>query len=287
MRLPVCVGSGMRVLASSRRIARGGTPISLSAAAMSRPIAASWPVTPAMARNRINRSVAALVSTVVMVIPSTGSFPGGQSREAVCRAGPAGTLRPARSAPLGDSKSFSPVHVREHTIERVRRRDVEIIALGAAEHDVGADLGYLDLADQRAVGVEAVHAVIGCGPEPAAIVETHAVEAARRAVGKLPAAGKLAPFADIEHADMLRLALVASARAVDNVKLVLVSRKSEPVWADEVIGNDPDLAGCGIDAKHVVADLRCRLVAFVVRHDPVRRVGEPDRTVRLHHHVVR
>ena len=27
-------------------------------------------------------------------------------------------------------------------------------------------------------------------------------------------------------------------------------------------------------------------VAFVVRHDPVGRVGEPDRAVRLHHHVV-
>ena len=31
MRLPVCVGSGMRVLASSKRIARGGTPASFSA----------------------------------------------------------------------------------------------------------------------------------------------------------------------------------------------------------------------------------------------------------------
>jgi len=66
MRLPVSVGTGMRVLASSRRIALAGTPLSCSAALSSRPIAASFPVTPSTARKRMRRSVAAWVSTDMM-----------------------------------------------------------------------------------------------------------------------------------------------------------------------------------------------------------------------------
>ena len=48
-----------------------------------------------------------------------------------------------------------------------------------------------------------------------------------------------------------------------------------------------DLAGLAVDAEDVVADLGLGLVALVVRHDPVGRIGEPDRVVGLHHHVVR
>ena len=62
MRLPVSVGSGMRVLASSRWINLRGTPASPSAAASSLPIAASFPVTPSVLRKRIRRLVAACVS---------------------------------------------------------------------------------------------------------------------------------------------------------------------------------------------------------------------------------
>src|ERR1700694_3150712 len=53
------VGTGIRVLASSRRIASAGTPLSCSTAATSRPIAASFPVTPSTARKRMRRSAAA------------------------------------------------------------------------------------------------------------------------------------------------------------------------------------------------------------------------------------
>ena len=117
-----------------------------------------------------------------------------------------------------------------------------MLRFGAAEHDVGADLRDLHLADQRAVGVEAMHAVVGRGPQPAVGVEAHAVEAPGGAVGEFLAAGELAAVADIEHADVLRLAFGASARRVDDVELLLVGREGEPVRPDEVVGDDADRA---------------------------------------------
>ena len=48
-----------------------------------------------------------------------------------------------------------------------------------------------------------------------------------------------------------------------------------------------DRAALSVDAIDVVAVLLRRLVALVVGEDAVGRIGEPDRAVGLHHHVVR
>ena len=48
-----------------------------------------------------------------------------------------------------------------------------------------------------------------------------------------------------------------------------------------------DRAALGVDAIDVVAVLLLGLVALVVGKDAVGRIGEPDRAVGLHHHVVR
>ncbi len=53
IRLPVSVGTGMRVFTSSKRIAEAGTPAFLSASETAAAIRASCPVTPSTARNRI------------------------------------------------------------------------------------------------------------------------------------------------------------------------------------------------------------------------------------------
>jgi hypothetical protein len=68
MRLPVSVGTEMRVFASSKRIERVGTPASRRVAKSSLPILASRPVTPSTARKRIRRAIAASVSIVDMAM---------------------------------------------------------------------------------------------------------------------------------------------------------------------------------------------------------------------------
>ena len=53
IRLPVSVGTGMRLCASSKRIAEAGTPAVLSASETAAAMAASCPVTPSTDKNRI------------------------------------------------------------------------------------------------------------------------------------------------------------------------------------------------------------------------------------------
>ena len=75
IRLPVSVGSGMRLLASSKRIAEAGTPTFFSASLTAAAIVASWPVTPSTERNRIRCSSAAATSrgTAVLLMVSIQS----------------------------------------------------------------------------------------------------------------------------------------------------------------------------------------------------------------------
>src|SRR5262245_57302272 len=63
-------------------------------------------------------------------------------------------------------------------VQRGGRADEQPVALGAAEADVGDDLGDGDLAEQRAVGGVAVDAVARAGPQVAVDVEPEAVEQA-------------------------------------------------------------------------------------------------------------
>ena len=69
---------------------------------------------------------------------------------------------------------------------------------------------------------------------------------------------------------------------------LLVGGEGQAVWPDEVVRDDADLAGRAVDAEDVVAaDLALGLVPFVVRQDAVGGIGEPDRSVRADHDVVR
>ena len=68
IRLPVSVGSGMRLLASSKRMAEAGTPTVFSASLTAAAILASCPVTPSTERNRIRCSSAAATSRGIEVL---------------------------------------------------------------------------------------------------------------------------------------------------------------------------------------------------------------------------
>ena len=75
--------------------------------------------------------------------------------------------------------AFAPFTVKQR-VERCRRRHEESVPLRATEHEVRRRLGKMELADQRAVRIEAVNAVAGSGPHASLRVEPNAVEDAFR-----------------------------------------------------------------------------------------------------------
>src|SRR4051812_35240833 len=66
-------------------------------------------------------------------------------------------------------------HAHMKRIDGSRRGDEQAIAVQSAEGQIGYDFGYQDLAEQRAIGRVAMHAVFGAGPDVAVLVDAHAV----------------------------------------------------------------------------------------------------------------
>ncbi len=66
----------------------------------------------------------------------------------------------------------------------------------------------------------------------------------------------------------------------------LVRRERKAVRPVHRVGDDRDRACHAVDAVDASGELLRRALALVVAGDAERRVGEPDRAVRLHHQVV-
>jgi hypothetical protein len=114
------------------------------------------------------------------------------------------------------------------------------------------------LAQQAAVGVEAVKSVVGGGPDPTGVVEPDPVKRPRVAGGEDLAAAEAAPV-DGEAPDVL-------LSCVDDVQPGLVGGECEAVRADEVLGHDGRVARGGIEAVDVAgADLADGLVLTQLR----------------------
>ena len=94
-----------------------------------------------------------------------------------------------------------------------------------------------------------------------------------------------APVDDVERHDVV--AALDHPR-IRHVERPLVEREREPVGVDEGVGRDRQLAGRAVQPEHEAAtQLGVGLVALPVVEDPVRRIGEPDRSVRGDDDVVR
>ena len=147
-----------------------------------------------------------------------------------------------------------------------------MVASGPAEGEVGDDLGDVQLAEQRAVGIEAVQPVVRRGPHAPATVEPQPVERSGVTLGEDVTTRQAALVIDVESADV-------PAAGVSDAELAFVAAEGEPVGPFEVIGDDVHVTG-RVDAVHVAsADLaRCQM-ALVVAVDAVAGVGEPDRPV--------
>src|SRR6516225_6914262 len=73
---------------------------------------------------------------------------------------------------------------------------------------------------------------------------------------------------------------------VNNVEFLLVRREAEAVGLIHIVGNDGGLAGVRVKAVDIGWQFERRFVTFVIGHDPVTWIREPDGPVRMDHKVV-
>src|SRR5262249_47658397 len=92
--------------------------------------------------------------------------------------------------------------VEAQVVHRTGGGDEQVVAFGAAEGEVGGDLGEVQLAEQGAVGVEAVDPIVGGGPDPAGVVEPDAVEGSGVAGGEHLPGGQGTAAGDVEEPDV-------------------------------------------------------------------------------------
>ena len=110
------------------------------------------------------------------------------------------------------------------------------LRLGPPKATLATTSGTQQLADQRAVGVEAVHAVAGARPDPARRRRAGSRRSRRGRTSANTSPPESAPSSPtVERADVRRL-----GAGVGDVEPALVEREREPVRADEVVGDDPD-----------------------------------------------
>src|SRR6185312_7097226 len=199
----------------------------------------------------------------------------------------------ARSARASEWRNPSPalhaLRIDVERIQRVRRCHEQAVALDAAETQIGAALRQRNMADRLALRREHAHAVELGGHAPAApqIAVDIAAETVRRAaragVDDDAAVGDLVAVADhVIGEDAPRL-----AARLDDVEDRLVRRESEAVRRIDAVGGDRHRTGLAVDAVDVHRQFRLGHIAFVIAEDAELRIGEPDRTVRLDHDVVR
>ena len=149
----------------------------------------------------------------------------------------------------------------------------------------------MDLADQRAVGRIAPHAVLGRiapahrAPDIAVPIATQPVgHAGCEIISEHAPVLQLGPM-HLEHPDMRRPAVRDAA--VDDVKQPLVRRKPDPVRTNEITRHDVRLTGDRIEPINVARQHRLGLVAFIGTVNPVAGIGEPDAAITGDHDIVR
>src|SRR5499433_4188641 len=118
--------------------------------------------------------------------------------------------------------------VEAQAVHRTGGGDEQVVTFGAAEGEVGDNLREVQLAEQGAVGVEAVDPIVGGGPDPAGVVEPDAVEGSGVAGGEHFPGGQGTVAAHVEEPDVL-------LPGIDDIELPFVGGEGEPVRAQEPV----------------------------------------------------
>src|SRR3954462_10202842 len=179
-------------------------------------------------------------------------------------------------------------HTHMKRIDGSRRGDEQAIAIQSAEGQIGYDFGYQDLAEQRAIGRVAMHAVFGAGPDVAVLVDAHAVWNATLHLRKNTPVAQTAFARHIEYADMARRVVVVRSSGIDDIKFALVRRERETVRLRELVADQFHLRAAGADAIDVTTtNFAVGAITFVVAQNAVVRIGEPDVAFGIHDYIVR
>src|SRR4029453_4205685 len=166
-----------------------------------------------------------------------------------------------------------------NAIEGAGCGDVEVVSLAAAEGEVRCDLRQPEFADQRTVRVVAVQAIVSGAPKATEVIKSNPVIAL--VIGAEKVAAAQFPMINIEHSDAMQF-------AVDDEQSAFIGRKSQAVGLGKVFGYRGQIVVVRIQTVDVAgADLRCCFVSLVIGTNPIGRVGEPERSVRVLYHIVR
>src|SRR5438445_5696232 len=190
----------------------------------------------------------------------------------------------------GGSAARHPLRVHVERIDRGAGGHEQAIAVDAAEAHVGAALGQVDAPDELLFAAEDVDAVerlaahAPAHPQVAVDVQAEAVRRPAGLGGKKHAAVR-EPRAAVH--DVVDAHHARGHAGLDDVEPGLVGREGEAVGPVDVARRHGELARPRIPAVDAGRQLRLGDVSFVVAEDAERRIGEPDRAVRLAHDVVR
>ena len=116
-------------------------------------------------------------------------------------------------------------------------------------------------------------------PQIAIPVEPEPVGKAHRNGMKHIAAAEAVVRPHVKHTNVSFGVFVENHPCVGHIKPVLIGREGEPVGAGKIGQNRLDRTCIRVHPIDLARQLLLRFITFVIRHDPVMRIGEPDRSV--------
>src|SRR5690606_39155559 len=162
------------------------------------------------------------------------------------------------------------------------------VAVLAAETQVGAALWQCDTAQQFTLWREHPHAIeFGRAHAPAApqVAFHFYAKTVRRTLARIEQHARRAQAAAIVGHVKHQYVGRSRARLYD-VKLLLVRRKCQAIGAVHRVAHEFDRPGIGADAVDTRRQFLLGLLALVIADDSEGRIGEPDRAIGFHDHVI-
>src|SRR5580765_2458049 len=91
----------------------------------------------------------------------------------------------------------------------------------------------------------------------------------------------------VVHPDRLRIAFLLRHSGIHDVYPLLLRRKTQAVRLVEIAHDHRRFPRLRVQPVHIRRQFERRAVSFVIPHNSVARIGEPDRSVRVSHQIIR
>ena len=149
----------------------------------------------------------------------------------------------------------------------------------------------MDFADEVSIGGKDFDAVVfgiapaRAGPEVAVGVTTNAVGKPGGHLGKDASVFEGA-IVYVKDANVCWTAQAVGCAGVGNIEDFFIGGKAEAVGAYKVVGYDGGVSGAGVEAVDVGRQFVFSDLTFVVEHDAITWIGEPDTAIGVDNDVV-